>query len=485
MGTPIVPPFGRSYNRLVICASCILLAFPLVTSVAGADIEQEWVISYKSVNPDGVSKVVPVVNGQYPGPQINGVAGQTVRILVINRLPTESTSIHWHGIKQDGTPWNDGVPGVTQCTIPPGESFLYEFKLDAPGTLWWHSHSGLQKSSLYGAIIISGDEHRPTIGTHEERTLLLNDWYHKSSSEQLEGLLRPVEDFSWVGNPQSLLINGRGEYDCDSEDAIKKCDEDHPDANLGPFVLDVMPNTTYRLHLVGTSSLTFLTFGIESHVLDIVEVETTPVHPLSTRYVDLGSGQSCSVLLKTKTEEELANVPNNNGLFWMQLFVSHREVDGLQGFAILRYASRDPDATMPIRETPHIPDRGDNAVHWSLRQSRSLLAINPVEQVPKTANRRFTILGTQNVLDDGRLGWAINNISYVDGGSPILHSVKLGVDVDTDSYVSRTEIPPDYDNTVGVAKTATHVIQVEKDEVVDFVFQNGPSLNGVIEVHPW
>ena len=90
-----------------------------------------------------------------------------------------------------------GVPGVTQCAICPGEAFVYEFTLDSPGTLWLHSHSGLQRTSVHGAIVISGDEHHlPTY--EEERTLVLNDWFHEDIYSELDGLLNPR--FRWI-NP--------------------------------------------------------------------------------------------------------------------------------------------------------------------------------------------------------------------------------------------------------------------------------------------
>lgn len=87
----------------------ILLLSLVALAVASAKvIEQTWVISHMLVTPDGVEKLVPVVNGQYPGPELRGTAGDLVKITVINKMPVETTTIHWHGIKQDGTPWSDG-----------------------------------------------------------------------------------------------------------------------------------------------------------------------------------------------------------------------------------------------------------------------------------------------------------------------------------------------------------------------------------------
>ena len=287
-----------------------ILTFFLLTTLTYAKlIEQDWIITLKEVSPDGVPKVVPVVNGQYPGPVLRGVVGDKVRITVHNLLPTETTSIHWHGIKQTGTPWSDGTPGITQCPIGPGESFVHEFELDLPGTLWWHSHSGLQKSSLYGAIIVDGDQKE--VGQYEERILLLNDWYHASQNVQLEGLTRPFEDFKWVGDPQSLLFNGQGQFNCN--ETKKDCDPTHPDA--GPNIIDVKPNTTYRLRIIGASSLAFLNFGIQDHLLRMVEAETSLLTPFNTRFLDIGSGQSFSALLRTKSVKQLKKMKNNNGMY--------------------------------------------------------------------------------------------------------------------------------------------------------------------------
>lgn len=77
-------------------------------------------------------------NGSSPGPTIEAVEGDRVRILVTNKL-NESTSVHWHGIiLPNGM---DGVAGLNQKAIPPGETFKYEFTLKQNGTFMYHPHS--------------------------------------------------------------------------------------------------------------------------------------------------------------------------------------------------------------------------------------------------------------------------------------------------------------------------------------------------------
>ncbi len=77
-------------------------------------------------------------NGSSPGPTIEAVEGDRVRILVTNKL-NEPTSVHWHGINVPNG--MDGVAGLNQKAIPPGDTFKYEFTLKQNGTFMYHPHS--------------------------------------------------------------------------------------------------------------------------------------------------------------------------------------------------------------------------------------------------------------------------------------------------------------------------------------------------------
>jgi FtsP/CotA-like multicopper oxidase with cupredoxin domain len=77
-------------------------------------------------------------NGASPGPTIEAVEGDKVRIFVTNKLP-EHTTVHWHGmILPNGM---DGVGGLTQPHIKPGKTFVYEFELKRSGTFMYHPHA--------------------------------------------------------------------------------------------------------------------------------------------------------------------------------------------------------------------------------------------------------------------------------------------------------------------------------------------------------
>jgi FtsP/CotA-like multicopper oxidase with cupredoxin domain len=77
-------------------------------------------------------------NGQSPGPTIECVEGDKVRIFVTNKLP-EHTTIHWHGVRLPNG--MDGVGGLTQPHIEPGQTFVYEFVMKHSGTFMYHPHA--------------------------------------------------------------------------------------------------------------------------------------------------------------------------------------------------------------------------------------------------------------------------------------------------------------------------------------------------------
>jgi hypothetical protein len=91
-------------------------------------------------------------NGSTPGPTIEVVEGDRVRLVVENRLP-EETAIHWHGIE---VPFAmDGVPGLIQDPIAPGASYTYEFTLHQHGTFFYHSHMPMQEMmGMIGLFVV-------------------------------------------------------------------------------------------------------------------------------------------------------------------------------------------------------------------------------------------------------------------------------------------------------------------------------------------
>ena len=122
-------------------------------------------------------------NGHTPGPTIEAIEGDKVRIFVTNKLP-EVTAVHWHGIfLPNGM---DGVSGLNQKPIQPGETFLYEFTLKQNGTFMYHSHAdemvqmGLGTMGLF--IIHQRNPEDPKID--KDFAIMLSEWYVEPGTER-------------------------------------------------------------------------------------------------------------------------------------------------------------------------------------------------------------------------------------------------------------------------------------------------------------
>ncbi|MGJ4937990.1 multicopper oxidase family protein [Bradyrhizobium sp. HKCCYLRH3083] len=100
-------------------------------------------------------------NGQSPGPTIEAVEGDKLRIFVTNKLP-EYTTVHWHGvILPCGM---DGVGGLTQPHIKPGKTFVYEFEMKHAGTFMYHPHADemvQMAMGMMGMIVVHPRDHVP------------------------------------------------------------------------------------------------------------------------------------------------------------------------------------------------------------------------------------------------------------------------------------------------------------------------------------
>ena len=87
----------------------------------------DWSIDWVTASPDGFSRPVIGINGQWPCPQIDVDLNDRLVVTIHNNLGNESTGLHWHGINQYGHADMDGSAGAAQCPVPPNSSFTYDF----------------------------------------------------------------------------------------------------------------------------------------------------------------------------------------------------------------------------------------------------------------------------------------------------------------------------------------------------------------------
>ncbi|MEK7636268.1 MAG: multicopper oxidase domain-containing protein [Patescibacteria group bacterium] len=152
-------------------------------------------------------------NGQIPGPEIRVNEGEKVRVIVKNSLPSgNGTSVHWHGVDVE---WEaDGVPGVTQLAILPGEEYVYEFTAKPAGTKMYHTHGSTHMTAaqqldmgLSGAFII--EPKKPAYSYEREYTFVLDEWDINGGINSAVTHVHGAGEQGVIPNFNTFTINGR------------------------------------------------------------------------------------------------------------------------------------------------------------------------------------------------------------------------------------------------------------------------------------
>ncbi|TXT24897.1 MAG: putative multicopper oxidase [Rhodocyclaceae bacterium] len=156
---PLLAPTGRPYHP-VVTLNGWTLPWRMNNGVKEFHLVAEPVV--REIAP-GMKAHLWGYNGQSPGPTIEVVEGDRVRIFVTNRLP-EHTTIHWHGQRLPNG--MDGVGGLTQPQIPAGKTYVYDFVARRPGTFMYHPHADEMVQMAMGMMgfwVTHPKEHHPFI----------------------------------------------------------------------------------------------------------------------------------------------------------------------------------------------------------------------------------------------------------------------------------------------------------------------------------
>ncbi|XP_047074126.1 L-ascorbate oxidase-like [Lolium rigidum] len=521
--------------QLLLCCT-LLVAFAAPTATAAsapaapspAKVNMTWDVEYILWAPDCQQRVMVGINGKFPGPTITARAGDVVRVTVNNKLHTEGLVIHWHGMRQVGTPWADGTASISQCAINPGDSFTYEFVADKPGTFFYHGHFGMQRAAgLYGSLIVNAtaaqDEPYRRDYDGGELNVLLSDWYHENVYAQAAGLERKDKHFEWIGEPQTILINGRGQYECmlgkvtryhrgidryaktcvrgkeaklcrDEERCLRRseCGPYCPESQCAPVVFDVEPGKTYRLRIASTTTLSALNLQVQGHELTVVEADGNPVEPFKVTDIDIYSGESYSVLLTTSQKPTFYRP----GAFWISVGVRGRHPKTLPATAVLRYTNSKFD--WPGSAPPETPAWDDIDHSKSFTYRIKALRNNAITKTrpPRSSalNRTIVMLNTQTMVG-GHVRWAINNVSLALPATPYLGAYHYGLQ--GSAFDAAGEAPdgvpegynvsrPPGENEGYAARLSDRVYELPHGALVDVVLQNADMMRErASETHPW
>lgn len=268
-----------------------------VPSLGSPAVETTLRAQMATVDLGGVHANTWIYGDSVPGKEIRAKAGDVLRVVVENTLPTD-TSVHWHGIRLHNAA--DGVPGLTQDPIAPGTSYTYEFAAPDPGTYFFHPHSGVQLDrGLYAPLVID-DPAEP--GTYDhEWVLVLDDWtdgvgknpddilaeFKAENGKVSTGMNHDMGGMAGMGSSPlgdvgdivypHYLINGR--------------------VPAEPLTLSAKPGQRARIRLINASSDTLFRVALGEHMMTVTHTDGFPVQPHETRALYLSQGERADLLV--------------------------------------------------------------------------------------------------------------------------------------------------------------------------------------------
>ncbi|EXJ80094.1 hypothetical protein A1O3_08380 [Capronia epimyces CBS 606.96] len=348
------------------------------------------------------------INGQVPGPVIEANWGDTVEVTVINKLQDNSTSIHFHGIRQLGTNDQDGVPGVTECAIAGnGGSRTYRWHASSYGTSWYHSHSFAQYGDgIRGPIVIHGPA--TTDYDYDMGTVMIDDTFGIPAA----AAAARIAHFG-PGGSFNTLFNGKNK---------------NPDGQAGEsFQWSVKPCRKHLFRIINSSSQNSYIVGFDKHTMTVIAADFVPIVPYKTQTLNIANGQRYDVVV------EMDQTPS---AYFVRAVIQTQCPSGGANSglglanAIIAYEGSNSTAT-PVSQTPITSDTAN------ICQDEPLESLVPYLQKPAGTSTSFqssasTVpagsLTSVATNDDGTVfNWFLNNAAInVNYSQPTLETLATG-----------------------------------------------------------
>ncbi|KAK3379063.1 multicopper oxidase-domain-containing protein [Lasiosphaeria ovina] len=342
----------------------------------------DFEVSEEPISPDGMTmEHGKLFNRRYPGPWIEACWGDTIEVNVRNKLRWNGTSVHWHGIRQFQSFQHDGVNGITECPIAPGQNFTYRFRATQYGSAWYHSHYSLQYGDgMLGPITIYGPSTAEYDDKEAFKPLLLTDWSHRSVFEDWPIMIKSAT----APEMTNILINGIGEF------------------GFGPkrdkLNLTLDSGNDHLLILINTAVDTTFVFSIDNHTMKVVEADFVPIVPYETDHIKIGIGQRYHVIVHGLDKPFAAE---RNGNYWMRVVPARKCSKFAFGpdeqMGIIRYNTSTQD---PLSEPPLYDINCADEPYDKLRPYLNWTVGNPVN-INATTNNTLLPSEKKYIFDVG------------------------------------------------------------------------------------
>ncbi|KAJ0978148.1 hypothetical protein J5N97_013622 [Dioscorea zingiberensis] len=405
-----------------------------------------WNVTYGTMSPLGVPQQVILINGQFPGPNINSTTNNNIVLNLFNNLD-EPFLLSWNGIQQRKNSWQDGLPG-TNCPIPAGQNFTYHFQVkDQIGSFFYFPSLGMHKAAgAFGGLRVNSRLLIPVpfADPADDYTVLINDWYTKSHSN----LARFLDRGRSINRPAGILINGKPGKDSQGHDQDP--------------LFTMESGKTYRYRICNVGIKTSLNFRIQGHSMKLVEMEGS--HTVQSMYdsFDVHVGQCFSVLVTAD------QTPGDYYMVASTRFTKYM----LTGTGIIRYAGSNKPPSSPLPPAPV-------GWAWSFNQWRSLhwnLTASAARPNPQGSYHYGSIEITRTIklvnsvgMVDGKRRYAINGVSHKDTVTPLKLLEYYRVTEKEFKYNVMQDVPPAGDAPINVQ---ANVINATFRTFIEIILEN-------------
>jgi iron transport multicopper oxidase len=444
-----------------------------------ADIVVKLTVSLGNFEPYTEERLSIFVNKTFAAPTIRATEGDLVEVQITNSFFSQGTTMHWHGMWQNGTNEMDGVDGVTQCSFPPGTTFTYRFVAYPAGTHWYHSHDGVQYADgLSGPLIVmpkSPPESSSSEEAEEEILVFLSDWSNDYAPQELAATLEGMDmtsmesgeepnwgdtsDVKWYG-VLARQPDGRA-----SEPLIRMgADSASGAGNGAPTLAEKLTTLSgaARLRIVCATSNQMFVVTLPGVNFTVIAIDGEPIEPYGpvTRVV-MSAGDRIDVRLPAgaavnpTTPLVVSSVDGEDGAI-----VTDQE------FSMTLLESAEP-SLIPAWSKAGLCDSSADTFDdtcLSLMYSRGLRGVEAPPSGPPQKQFNMTLGGAMNPY-----GWAINNITF-EFPYPSLFA--------SEGMSAKKVIPGP-----GKFDTGTQILEAAVGDVVDFKIVNPTGMYHPFHLH--
>ncbi|KAJ2403319.1 ferroxidase fet3 [Coemansia sp. RSA 2559] len=380
----------------------VLVLSLLPWAALAATVHVHWNVGYVYMDRDGkgVRRCIGV-NGTLPVPPVHITKGDTL-VLQVNNMLDVPTSMHAHGLFQNGTTFLDGPNMVSQCGIPPAQSFTYVYKEVAQSGLYWlHSHTNHQNAAGLRTPLVVHDLGSPPYQYDGDRLLWFEDWYPREFDARAN---QTIHSFPPPITYPSALVNG---YD---------------GGKRMPALL-FAPAKTYRIRLVNMSITESFRFSIPGHPLHVIETDGYYTLPYAVDGVDMGPGQRYSVLVKAPPGKPAPNAPVYKVELYANFLPKRAQLNPLVHYGPVYQNATQASSTLPARYSHYSFDTRGKKDNKGLVWSNDILIQGLANQRALPVDRQIVLNIGGALFTDATTHDVINNITYANSSVPTLYSV--------------------------------------------------------------